>query len=325
MAHANTQLSLGAELKRRERSRRGGFFREFLQNRVSYLLMLPAFLYTLLYGYITMPYLVMAFQRFNYRTSIFTSPWVGFANFEFFFRSQRAWMVTFNTLRLNLLFIVMGTIFALAIAILLSELRARKFVKVAQSTFLFPYFISWVVVSYIMFSIFGTQLGLLNQFLRAVGLEGHNWYADPDPWPRILLTLHIWKHTGMRTVIYLAAIAAIDPQLYEAATIDGASRRQQVWHITVPHLLPVVAILTLLAIGRIFYADFGMIYTIVRDNGLLYPTTDVIDTYVFRALRLHGNPAQAMAVNLYQSIVGFILVFGSNWLTRKIFPEGALY
>ncbi len=307
------------------KKKRGGFFREFVQNRTNYLLMLPAALYTFLYGYVTMPYLIMAFQRFNYRTGIFTSPWIGFGNFEFFFRSQRAWMVTFNTLRLNLLFIIIGTIFALGIAILLSELRTRRFVKVAQSTFLFPYFISWVVVSYIMFSIFGTRLGLLNQFLQGIGLEGRNWYANPDPWPRILLTLHIWKHTGMRTVIYLAAIAAIDPQLYEAATIDGASRRQQVWHITIPHLLPVVAILTLLAIGRIFYADFGMIYTIVRDNGLLYPTTDVIDTYVFRALRLHGNPAQAMAVNLYQSVVGFILVFGSNWITRKIFPQGALY
>lgn len=292
---------------------------------MSYLLLLPAALYSFVYGYVTMPYLVMAFQRFNYRTNIFNSPWNGFQNFEFFFASQRAWMVTFNTLRLNFLFIVFGTLFAMAIAILLSELRARSFIKLAQSTYLFPHFISWVIVSYIMYSIFGTQYGLLNQFLRLIGLEGKNWYADATPWPRILLTLNIWKHTGMRTVIYLAAIAAIDPQLYEAATIDGANRWQQIRSITLPHLWPVVAILTLLAIGRIFYADFGMIYTIVRDNGLLYPTTDVIDTYVFRALRLNGDPAQAMAANLYQAVFGFILVFGSNWATRKLFPEGALY
>lgn len=298
---------------------------ELRHNKLCYLLMLPAVAYTFIYGYVTLPYLVMAFQRFNYRTGIFNSPWVGFKNFEFFFKSQRAWIVTFNTLRLNFLFIVMGTIFALVVAILLSEFPSKRFVKVSQSTYLFPHFISWVVVSYIMYAIFGTQFGVLNQALRAVGLPAKNWYADARPWPLILLILNIWKATGMRTVIYLAAIAAIDPQLYEAATIDGASRWQQVKSITIPHLLPVVAILTLLAIGRIFYADFGMIYAIVRDNGLLFPTTDVIDTYVFRALRLVGDPSQALAANLYQSFVGFVLVFGSNWVARKTYPEGALY
>jgi putative aldouronate transport system permease protein len=234
-------------------------------------------------------------------------------------------MVTFNTLRLNLLFIVFGTIFALFIAVILSEIRFTRFVKVAQSTYLFPHFVSWVIASYILYSLFGTANGIINRTLESLGLEPHNWYADPRPWPRILLGLNIWKHTGMRTVIYLAAIAAIDPQLYEAATIDGATRSQLVFRITLPHLYPTVAILTLLSIGRIFYADFGMIYTIVRDNGLLYETTDVIDTYVFRALRRVGDPAQAMAVNLYQAAFGFLLVYGSNWLTRKLFPEGALY
>jgi putative aldouronate transport system permease protein len=305
--------------------RRGGFIREVVKQPASYLLMLPAIIYTFVYGYATMPYLVSAFQKFSYRTNLFTAEWNGLKNFEFFFQSQRAWMVTFNTLRLNLLFIVFGTLFALFIAVLLSELRARLFVKVAQSTYLFPHFVSWVIASYIMYSIFGTTGGLLNRLLESVGLEARNWYADPDPWPRILLGLNIWKHTGMRTVIYLAAIAAIDPQLYEAATIDGATRFQQMVRITLPHLYPVVAILTLLSLGRIFYADFGMIYTIVRDNGLLYETTDVIDTYVFRALRRHGDPAQAMAVNLYQAVFGFTLVYVSNWVARKFFPEGALY
>ena len=169
------------------------------------------------------------------------------------------------------------------------------------------------------------SFGVINKLLTSAGLEGRNWYTDPRPWPAILTTLNVWKFTGMRTVIYLAAIVAIDPSLYEVAEIDGASRLQKIRYITMPHLLPVVAILALLAVGRIFYADFGMIYAIIRDNGLLYPTADVIDTYVFRALRIHGNPAQAMAVNFYQSAVGFVLVFGSNWMVRKLFPQGALF
>jgi putative aldouronate transport system permease protein len=272
-----------------------------------------------------MPYLVMAFKEFSYRKSFFELDWIGFANFEFFFASQTAWRVTFNTLRLNVLFIIIGTSFALVVAIVLNELKYKTYTKVVQSTYLFPYFISWVVASYIIYSLFSTQFGIINRFLSSLGLETRNWYTDPQPWPAILTTLNVWKFTGQRTVIYLAAIVAIDPALYEVAEIDGATRLQKIRFITIPHLLPVVAILSLLAIGRIFYADFGMIYAIIRDNGLLYPTADVIDTYVFRALRIHGNPAQAMAVNFYQSAVGFVLVFGSNWLVRKFFPQGALF
>ena len=298
---------------------------ELRQNGGSYLLALPAIAYTLIFGYFTMPYLVTAFREFSYRKSFLELDWIGFGNFEFFFASQTAWRVTFNTLRLNALFIVIGTLFALTVAIVLNELKVKTYSKVVQSTYLFPYFISWVVASYIIYSLFSTQFGVINKLLTSAGLEGRNWYTDPRPWPAILTTLNVWKFTGMRTVIYLAAIVAIDPSLYEVAEIDGASRLQKIRYITMPHLLPVVAILALLAVGRIFYADFGMIYAIIRDNGLLYPTADVIDTYVFRALRIHGNPAQAMAVNFYQSAVGFVLVFGSNWMVRKLFPQGALF
>ena len=313
----------------RERGRRNRHRRplkeELRQNGGSYLLALPATLYTVIFGYLTMPYLVMAFKKFSYTKSFFELEWIGFKNFEFFFMSQTALRVTLNTVRLNLLFIVIGTVFALVLAIVLNELRFKRYSKIVQSTYLFPYFISWVVASYIIYTLFSTQYGIVNQFLRAIGLEGQNWYTNPKPWTAILTTLNIWKFTGMRTVIYLAAIVAIDPSLYEAAEIDGASRLQRISYITLPHLLPVVAILSLLAIGRIFYADFGMIYAIIRDNGLLYPKADVIDTYVFRALRVHGNPSQAMAVNFYQSAVGFVLVYGSNWITRKLFPQGALF
>ena len=309
---------------RRIRARRP-FLKELEQNGGSYVLAAPAVLYVFIFGYLSMPYLIMAFKEFSYRKSFLELDWVGLRNFEFFFVSQTAWRVTFNTLRLNILFIIIGTAFGLLLAIVINELRWKRYSKIVQSTYLFPYFISWIVASYMVYSLFSTQYGLINRFLQSVGITGRNWYTDPQPWPAILTTLNVWKFTGQRTVVYLAAIVAIDPALYEVAEIDGASRWQRIRFITLPHLLPVVAILSLLAVGRIFYADFGMIYAIVRDNGLLYPTVDVIDTYVFRALRIYGNPAQAMAVNLYQSIVGFILVFGSNWLVRRAFPEGALF
>lgn len=295
------------------------------QSGGSYLLALPAILYTVVFGYLTMPYLVMAFKEFSYSKSFMELKWIGLQNFQFFFSSQTVRRVTFNTLRLNLLFIVIGTVFSLLVAIILSELRFKRYAKTMQAAYLFPYFISWVVASYIVYSLFSTNYGLVNQIRGFFGLPARNWYADPRPWPALLTTLNIWKFTGMRTVIYLAAIVAIDPALYEAAESDGASRMQQIFYITLPQLLPVVAILSLLAVGRIFYADFGMIYAIIRDNGLLYPTADVIDTYVFRALRVYGNSSQAMAVNLYQSLVGFAMVFGTNWLTRKLLPEGALF
>ena len=321
-------VSPGASVRiapgRRIRARRP-FLKELEQNGGSYVLAAPAVLYVFIFGYLSMPYLIMAFKEFSYRKSFLELDWVGLRNFEFFFVSQTAWRVTFNTLRLNILFIIIGTAFGLLLAIVINELRWKRYSKIVQSTYLFPYFISWIVASYMVYSLFSTQYGLINRFLQSVGITGRNWYTDPQPWPAILTTLNVWKFTGQRTVVYLAAIVAIDPALYEVAEIDGASRWQRIRFITLPHLLPVVAILSLLAVGRIFYADFGMIYAIVRDNGLLYPTVDVIDTYVFRALRIYGNPAQAMAVNLYQSIVGFILVFGSNWLVRRAFPEGALF
>jgi putative aldouronate transport system permease protein len=237
-------------------------------------MVLPALLYTLVFGYLTLPYLISAFQKFDYRTGIFDSVWVGLKNFEFFFKSKNAVIVTRNTIRLNVLFITFVTIASVALAVYLNELKNRKFSKFFQSTYLF---------------------------------------------------MRIWKTAGMQAVIFLAAIVGIDKQLYEAAVIDGAGRWKQITSITLPLIAPTVAIVTLLAIGRIMYADFGMIYAIIGDNGILYPTADVIDTYLFRTLRLLGNPAQAMAVGLYQAAVGFVLVYGSNWLVRKTFKEGALF
>ena len=288
-------------------------------------MVLPALLYTLVFGYLTLPYLISAFQKFDYRTGIFDSVWVGLKNFEFFFKSKNAVIVTRNTIRLNVLFITFVTIASVALAVYLNELKNRKFSKFFQSTYLFPHFLSWIVVSYIIFGLLSTNFGIVNKIFRFFNLKTINWYATAEPWTGILVIMRIWKTAGMQAVIFLAAIVGIDKQLYEAAVIDGAGRWKQITSITLPLIAPTVAIVTLLAIGRIMYADFGMIYAIIGDNGILYPTADVIDTYLFRTLRLLGNPAQAMAVGLYQAAVGFVLVYGSNWLVRKTFKEGALF
>jgi putative aldouronate transport system permease protein len=313
-------------MKQRNR-KRTGIVSDIFHNPFSYLLLLPAALYTFLFGYATLPYMVIAFENYNYQTGLL-SPWVWFKNFQFFFSTSSWWVVTRNTLSLNLLFITTTTALSLLIALLLNEMRTRRYAKIVQTVYLFPSFISWIIVSYMVYALFGTQYGLVNNLMQGLGVDSmknFNWYARPEYWPGILVSMRLWKGVGMGTVIFLAAIVGIDPELYEAAIIDGANRYQRIWHITAPLLLPVIAILGLMDIGRIFYGDFGMIYAIIGDSSLLYSTTDVIDTYVFRALRKTGDPSIAMAVGFYQSLVGFLLVFGANALTRKFFPDGALF
>ncbi|MCL6457487.1 MAG: ABC transporter permease subunit [Gorillibacterium sp.] len=301
------------------------FIREMLKNRYSYLLVLPAMIYVFLFSYATYPYLLIAFQRFNYQKGLFNSEWVGLENFRFFFQSNDAIRVTVNTIKLNVLFLIAVTIVAVLLALLFNEIKNRFFIKFAQTTMIFPSFLSWIIVSYMMYSFFTMDYGVINQLLKFFGMEPVNWYSTAKAWTSILVGMKVWKDAGMASIIYLAAIAGIDGSLYESADIDGATRWQKMFRITLPLLAPTIAILTLLNLGKIFYGDFGMIYAIIGDNGVLYPTTDVIDTYVFRALRQIGDPSNAAAVGLFQSTVGLLLVFIANWFTRRFFKEGALY
>jgi len=302
-----------------------GFLREMARNKYSYLLILPAMVYVFLFSYATYPYLLIAFQRFNYQKGLFGSEWIGLENFRFFFNSNDAVNVTLNTIKLNVMFLVAGTVAAVVIALLFNEIRSRLFIKLAQTTMIFPSFLSWIIVSYMMYSLFTTDYGIINKAIEAFGGEPVNWYSKAEAWPWILVAMKVWKDAGMSSIIYLAAITGIDGSLYESADIDGATRWKKMMRITLPLIAPTIAILTLLNLGKIFYGDFGMIYAIIGDNGVLYPTTDVIDTYVFRALRQIGDPSNAAAVGLFQSTVGLLLVFGANWLTRRFFKEGALY
>jgi putative aldouronate transport system permease protein len=297
------------------------------QNRASYFLLAPAAIYVFIYGYIPLPYLLGAFQRYHFSTGLFGSEWVGLDNFRFFFGSNTAWQVTWNTLRLNVLFLLVGTVCAVFLAIILNDIvsRRKRFARGIQSVMIFPEFVSWMVVSHILYAFLATRDGIVNQTLTTLGLNPVYWYGTPEPWTFILVIVRVWKSVGIQTIIFLAAMAGFDPEIYQAAEIDGAGPITKAFRISVPMLLPVVFIFMLLALGRIFYADFGMIYAIVGDNGMLFPSTDVIDTYVFRTLRRIGRPGQAMAAGLYQSVVGFILVFGSNRLVKRFFPEGALF
>jgi putative aldouronate transport system permease protein len=298
---------------------------ELLKNRFSYLLILPAMAYVFVFSYATYPYLLIAFQKFNYAKGIFHSDWVGFKNFEFFFKSSDAMLITMNTIKLNLLFLIFGTFFAVMLAVLFNEVRNRLFQKIAQTTMIFPNFLSWIIVSYIMYGLLSTDFGVINQVLHFFGLESINWYTKVNAWPWILVGMKIWKEAGMASIIYLAAITGIDQSLYESADIDGATRWQKIRSITLPLLRPTIIILTLLSLGKIINGDFGMMYAIIGDNGVLFPTTDVIDTYVFRALRQIGDPSNAAAIGLFQSTVGLMLVFLANGITRRFFKEGALY
>lgn len=304
--------------------RRVNPFKELWRNKFLYILVLPAMIYTFIFSYMSLPYMAIAFEKFNYKTGLL-SEFVGFKNFEYFFKSSWAWTITRNTLVINILFLIVGTFCAVALAIILNEVRAKKYLKVTQSAMLFPYFISWVIVSYMLQGILGTENGLINNIIVAMGGEKISFYSTPGYWYPILLILNIWKTTGYNAIVYLAAITGIDEGLYEAAYIDGATRWKRIRYITLPLLTPTICIMTLMSIGRIFYGDFGMMYAIIRDNSSLMPIAEVIDTYVYRTFKNTGDPSLSMAVGLYQSVVGFILVFTSNWIVRRKFPEGALF
>jgi ABC-type polysaccharide transport system permease subunit len=306
-------------------ARKQGVWSELNKNRWGYLMALPGIVFLLMFSYLPMSGLVLAFKDYNRVDGIFGSPWIGLRNFESFITSPDVLRVAFNTLYLNALFIVFGTLVQIVIAILLHEAAKKWFKKAAQSLLFFPYFVSWVVVGELVYSILSKDFGSLDKILAQLGLPQIEWYTEPQYWRAILVFVYIWKWTGYGAIIYIAALTSIDTTYYEAATVDGANRWQQVKHITLPLLMPTTIILTLLAIGRICYGDFGMIFGIVKENGILMPTTDILDTYVYRSLRVYNDIGMSTAVGFVQSIMGFILVYASNRLARKIGDGTSLY
>jgi multiple sugar transport system permease protein/putative aldouronate transport system permease protein len=263
----------------------------------------------------------MAFTDFNVVDGIFGSKFVGIDNFKYFFStSSMGWRVTYNTLFINFFGIILGLIVPISIAISFNEIRNKVFKKLTQSFMFFPYFLSWVVVGAIIYGLFSSDVGVVNHLLRSLGLEPVKWYAEPKYWKAIIIFSSMWKWSGYSSIIYMAAMANFDGSLYEAAEVDGASKFQRIFYLTLPMLKPTAVVLTLMSIGRIFYGDFGMIYGIVGNNPVLIDAVTVIDTYVYQTMRTLGF-SYATAIGLFQSVMGLILVTIANKLAKK-YNEG---
>lgn len=278
-----------------------------------------------LFCYIPMVGIIIAFKDYRYDKGIFGSPWVGFKNFKFFFESNEFFRITWNTLSMNLIFIVVGIACAVLVAVMLFEIRSRLKVKTFHTILITPHFVSWVIVAYVVYGFLNPEYGLVNQFLTSIGMEKIQFYSIPGVWPVILLISFIWKHVGMDSVLYYATLMGIDESLFEAAALDGATEIQKARYITIPSLIPIITLLAIMKIGGIFRADFGLFYQVPRNVGALYETTDVIDTYIFRNLRTLGNIGMSSAVGLLQSVVGFVLVLLTNYLSKKVDPDGGLF
>ncbi len=269
--------------------------------------------------YVPMFGITIAFKRFNYRDGILGSPWVGIDNFKFFFQSSDFARILRNTLGMNLIFIAINLITAVGLALLMYELTSRLKTKIYMTIMITPHFLSWVVVSYMAYALLEPTHGILNNVIESLGGKPIAWYADARPWPIILTIFYVWKHVGMNSIVYYASLMGIDNSLIEAAEIDGANKRQVIRHIIIPCLLPLMIIMTILAIGKIFHSDFGLFYQIPRNVGKLFETTDVIDTYIFRTMtEIGGKMENGTAVGLVQSIVALILVLTTNKLSKMI-------
>lgn len=296
----------------KQKTKGQGFFKKCRKYRVYLLMLLPAVIYTLIFAYYPMTGIVMAFKKYNYRGGIWGSPWNGLENFRFFFLSGQAGIVIRNTVLYNLMFILVGTVVHIAVAVFLTEIHNKHFRKISQSMMFLPYFISWVIVGVMAFNIFSSDYGFLNRIIEFFTGEKIAFYSNGKYWPWILLFFNIWKGMGYGSVMYLAAIMGIDTSIYEAAEIDGANVWQRIFKITIPCIMQTVLILFLINIGGIFKGNFDMFYNLVGTNGLLYNYTDVIDTLAFRALISSNDFGMSAAIGLFQSVLCFITVILAN-------------
>ena len=285
---------------------------------------LPAIISLAIFHYWPLAGNIMAFKDYKYAKGIFGSDWNGLKNFEYFFTSQDAVRITRNTILYNGAFIVVGIACAVIVALLLYQITMRGAIKLYQTVMILPRFLSWVIVSYIVYILLNPTSGVLNGILNAVGKSGVQWYGTTKPWPYILIFSNLWKHVGLDSIIYYSALLGIDEEQFEAAEVDGASKFVQMVRIAVPSILPVIVIMFILQIGSIFGGDFGLFYQIPRNIGTLYPVTDVIPTYVFRGLQ-GGDYATSTAVGLFQSAVGFALVIITNIIVKKIDPDKVIF
>ena len=317
-AEKETQINSGGDVQKKKK--------KILSFLPLYFMMLPGFIYLIINNYIPMAGIVIAFKKYNVKKGIFGSDWVGLSNFEYLFGTQDSLIIIRNTLLYNISFIIVNMVVGVILAIMITDVLNKKMRKIYQSSILIPFTISIVVVSYIVFAFLSQENGMLNKsILPFWGREAVNWYSEPKYWPGILIFVNCWKGVGYGTLLYIAAIVGIDKGFYEAARLDGASKWQEIRYITLPLIQPTVVTLLLLGIGRIFYSDFGLFYQVPHNSGALFSVTNTIDTYVYRALISSGGIGRSSAAGVFQSIVGFVLVMISNWVTKKLSPENAIF
>ena len=307
-------------LAQRKRIRKREDFKRYLP---LYLMMVPGILYLIANNYLPMFGILIAFKKVNFAKGIFASPWVGLDNFEFLFKTKDAWMMIRNTVCYNLVWIVIDLIIAVFIAICMAEISSRKAAKVIQPIICFPSMVSAVLLSFIVYAFLSVSYGYLNTTVFAD--DPKNWYATAKFWPIILTIVHLWQNAGQSSIVYMASIGGIDKSLYESARLDGAGKWAQIRHITLPMLKPMIILMTLMAVGRIFNSDFGLFYQVPLGSGLLYSTTQTIDTYVYRALLELNNVSMSSAASVFQAVIGFILVLTSNLMVKVVDPESALF
>lgn len=288
-------------------------------------MMVPGLIYLVINNYIPMAGLTIAFKKFDYSKGIWGSEWCGLSNFTYLFKTRDAFNIIRNTVLYNLVFIVLGTILAVTVAIMLNLLRGSMNKKIYQTVILIPYLISMVVVSYIVYGFLSQENGFLNSMIVSAGGESVSWYTQSKYWPFILTIVNLWKGFGYTSILYYATVIGIDSSLYEAATVDGAGRWKQIWHVTLPGLRGTIITMVLLNIGRMFYSDFGLFYQVPMRSGLISSVTDTIDVFVYKALTQLNDVGRASAAGFMQSVLGFILVFGANMIIRKVDEESALF
>ena len=307
------------------KTKRKGLWHELYANRILFLMLLPVLVYFLINNYAPMIGIYYAFVQFEFNTSMFNMNFVGLKNFEFLWKSGKLIELTVNTIGYNLAFIVLGNVLSISVAVLLSELKGKWFKKITQSVLFLPYFVSFVILSVIVFNLFNYEQGVLNTVLERLGAEPLDVYNKPALWIFFIIFFYLWKNFGYSMVIYLAAITGISEEYYEAARIDGANTFQRAWHITVPMLKSTFVILLLFSLGTIMKGQFDLFYQMVGNNGLLYSTTDILDTYVYRSLKVTFDMGMATAAGVYQSLFGFALIMVVNGIIRKVNKDYALF
>ena len=300
-------------------------FTDLKKNLPLLALTIPGMLYLLINNYFPMFGVFIAFKDLDYSKGIFGSDWCGLKNFEFLFRTSEAGRMIRNTILYNLVFIILGTVIAVLVALLMSEITHMTISKFYQGSMILPNLISMVIVSYIVYAFLSPETGLLNAVIKSFGGEPISWYSKKEAWPFILVIVQMWKTVGYNSIVYIAAITGIDPSLYEAARIDGAGKFKQIFRVTLPQLKPMITLMILMSCGRIFSSDFGLFYQVPQNSGALYSVTQTIDTYVYRGLMQLGDVGMSSAAGLFQSVVGFLFVFGANAIVRATNKENALF